>query len=130
VELLLNYGANISLQDFNGDSPLHIASRFGHADIVPLLIKFGADFVLLNNEHKTAEDLSKSNLVTESFKMMYREAKKILPLNYSIKEKIAIIEKMNEKLEQQNIALQESLNNPLSPKDIIEKIESMYHITS
>ena len=40
---LLEHGANIHIIDERGRSPLHSASRRGHADVVELLLQYGAD---------------------------------------------------------------------------------------
>ena len=42
-ELLLENGANPLTETRTGVSPLYIASRNGHKDVVRILLKFGAD---------------------------------------------------------------------------------------
>ena len=49
----------VNLQDYNGDTPLHDAARFGHADIVSALLKGGARVDVINKEGKTAEGVAR-----------------------------------------------------------------------
>ena len=48
-ELLNDNTININLQDKNGETVLHIASRKGNKDIVLLLLKYGANIDIKNN---------------------------------------------------------------------------------
>jgi ankyrin repeat protein/L-ascorbate metabolism protein UlaG (beta-lactamase superfamily) len=43
VEHLLKGGASVTAKDDEGNTPLDVASRYGHADVVDLLIAHGAD---------------------------------------------------------------------------------------
>lgn len=43
VKILLNAGADVNLENMQGNTALHSAARFGHADIVSVLIESGAD---------------------------------------------------------------------------------------
>lgn len=43
---------NLSVQDGQGDTPLHVAIRFGHTDIAALLIENKADALIRNNQGK------------------------------------------------------------------------------
>lgn len=49
VELLIKFGANINMQDFDGDTPLHEAAREKHSPVVSLLLHAGADISLRNS---------------------------------------------------------------------------------
>ncbi|XP_008326142.1 ankyrin repeat and SOCS box protein 11 [Cynoglossus semilaevis] len=60
AELLLNAGADVQL-GCGLDSPLHAAVRSGGANIVDLLLDFGADRWCRNTEAKTPLDLSSTN---------------------------------------------------------------------
>ncbi|XP_013388856.1 serine/threonine-protein phosphatase 6 regulatory ankyrin repeat subunit B-like [Lingula anatina] len=43
VQLLLQHGADTSIQDMGGSTPLHIAARFGNTQCVQLFLQHGAD---------------------------------------------------------------------------------------
>lgn len=43
VESLLQNGIDPNIRDEYGDTPLHVASRWGHVEIVKLLLNYGAD---------------------------------------------------------------------------------------
>jgi len=56
-------GANVNVQDFNGDTPLHDAARFGGKDTphelcVKQLVSFGADLSLKNKKGQTALEVA------------------------------------------------------------------------
>jgi ankyrin repeat protein len=44
------------VQDFNGDTALHDAARFGHAKVVAILIAAGASLTLKNKLGQTPSD--------------------------------------------------------------------------
>ncbi|XP_060909415.1 ankyrin repeat and SOCS box protein 11 [Labrus mixtus] len=60
VRLLLHSGADVQI-GCGQDSPLHAAVRAGGADVVDLLMDFGADACCRNVEGKTPQDLSPPN---------------------------------------------------------------------
>jgi ankyrin repeat protein len=43
VALLLDNGADVNAVVKDGRTPLHLAARFGHREVVELLLKHGAD---------------------------------------------------------------------------------------
>ena len=43
VQLFLENGAEVNVEGFYGDTPLHEACRYGHITVVEALIKAGAD---------------------------------------------------------------------------------------
>lgn len=49
VELLIEAGANVDLQDFDGDTPLHEAAREKHSKVASLLLHAGAEPNLRNS---------------------------------------------------------------------------------
>jgi hypothetical protein len=54
VRLLLEYGADINVQDIDGWTPLHCASFIGLPEVVRLLLEQGADVEVKGNDGKTA----------------------------------------------------------------------------
>ncbi|GCB64945.1 protein fem-1 homolog C [Scyliorhinus torazame] len=55
--MLLECGADFNARDFEDNSPLHIAARNNHPEIMNLLIKAGAHFDTTNSHKQTACDL-------------------------------------------------------------------------
>ena len=53
-QLLLEHGAVINVQDQDGWTPLHTASRYGALEVVRLLLELGADVEVKNNYGETA----------------------------------------------------------------------------
>ncbi|MGB8956993.1 MAG: ankyrin repeat domain-containing protein [Tumebacillaceae bacterium] len=58
VELLINYKANVNIQDFDGGTPLIWATLGQHADLVQLLLDRGADPNIRENDGQTALQLA------------------------------------------------------------------------
>jgi len=58
--------ADINAQDNNGDTPLHIAAREGRQEQVDLLLEHGADSTFVNNQGKTPDQLSVTELIKQS----------------------------------------------------------------
>lgn len=50
IRYLIYSKANIGAQDINGDTPLHIAARFGRDKIVKLLLKYNASITIQNKK--------------------------------------------------------------------------------
>lgn len=63
--MLLDNGANPTLGDKRGLTVLHYAARFGFIDIVKLLIKYGADINLRDNNGFNAAYWAKMNEFSE-----------------------------------------------------------------
>jgi ankyrin repeat protein len=57
VEILLEFGANPNLQDFEGATPLHIAGDENSPEIVTLLVQKGANPAIRNDFGTKAADL-------------------------------------------------------------------------
>ncbi|XP_007895570.1 protein fem-1 homolog C [Callorhinchus milii] len=55
--MLLECGADFNSRDLDSNSPLHIAARNNHPEIMNLLIKAGAHFDTTNSQKQTACDL-------------------------------------------------------------------------
>ncbi|KAK2497837.1 hypothetical protein MC885_006940 [Smutsia gigantea] len=43
LQVLVELGSDLSLEDFNGQTPLHVAARGGHAGVVTMLLQRGMD---------------------------------------------------------------------------------------
>lgn len=56
MKLLLDAGCNVNEKDLNGDTPLHLSCANGNFDCVKLLIEYGADPFVLNNENRYPVD--------------------------------------------------------------------------
>ena len=61
VKFLLNMGADVNLQNYDGDTPLHLAARYEMEYIVKLLLHYNADVNITNKKHETAVHAAKSN---------------------------------------------------------------------
>lgn len=59
VKLLINYGADVSVQDMYGFSPLHTAAALGYLHVTALLVVYGADVFSLTNQSELPVDLAK-----------------------------------------------------------------------
>ena len=59
VRLLLEHHAYIDAESPNRSTPLMMAARYGHADLVPLLLAEGADPTLRNEKGMTAIDFAR-----------------------------------------------------------------------
>lgn len=49
IEKYIQSGADLNMQNDDGDTALHLACRHGHVDIAERLVKLGADLVTYNN---------------------------------------------------------------------------------
>lgn len=58
IALLLSCGADVNALNPYGESPLHLASRYGYAPLVEMLVAAGAKRHLPNREGKTAADVA------------------------------------------------------------------------
>lgn len=58
ANILLEGKARVNIQNSFGETPLHVASQFGHAKITKLLVKFGADKKIKNDEGMTPLDVA------------------------------------------------------------------------
>jgi ankyrin repeat protein len=54
VQLLLEYGAEVNAVDPRGRTALHHAVRAGHQRVGQLLLRHGADLLLLNGKERAA----------------------------------------------------------------------------
>lgn len=65
IELLLQNGAEVAMQNGEGDSPLIIASHLGNYGVVELLLQSGADVNLQNDEGQTALFMSSDDRIAQ-----------------------------------------------------------------
>ena len=62
VQSLINSGVEVNARDHDGNTPLHLAARFGYTKCALTLLKSGkADKSLTNNQGKTALELAQGN---------------------------------------------------------------------
>ena len=61
VKFLLYMGADLNLQNYDDDTPLHLAARYEMEYIVKVLLHYNADVNITNNKHETALHAAKSN---------------------------------------------------------------------
>ncbi len=59
--LLLSQKLDANTQDRDGDTALHDAARFGHAECVDVLVAAGADKSIKNKKGETASDVAEAN---------------------------------------------------------------------
>ena len=67
--ILLSIGADVKVQDINGDTALHIAAS-RDAEIVELLLKFGSDKNIKNKRGQLAIDVAKESNNLEALKIL------------------------------------------------------------
>lgn len=61
VKFLLCMGAKANLQNYDGDTPLHLAATYEMEYIVKLLLHYNADVNIANKKDETAVDSAKNN---------------------------------------------------------------------
>ena len=54
-------GADVNLQNHDGDAPLYLAAKYEMEDIVKLLLHYNSDVNIKNKKHETAITSAKSN---------------------------------------------------------------------
>ena len=83
VKLLIQANANLDIKDNDGNTPLHLASRYGLDKNVEMLIKAGANLDILNNKNQTAEDVALENNSLDIFNLIksYKQNKILSELN-------------------------------------------------
>jgi ankyrin repeat protein len=59
VRILIDYDADLNLQDDNLDTALHIATSKGCSEVVDLLLKAGAKISLVNSDNYTPEAVAR-----------------------------------------------------------------------
>ena len=61
VKFLLNKGADVNLQNYDGETPLHLAASYEMEYIVKLLLHYDADVNITNKKDETAVNTAKNN---------------------------------------------------------------------
>ncbi|XP_064189390.1 cyclin-dependent kinase 4 inhibitor C [Anguilla rostrata] len=59
LQVLVKHGADVNIQDNDGNLPLHLAAREGNLDVVELLIQHTAEPMRPNRRGHTAYDLAR-----------------------------------------------------------------------
>ena len=62
LKILFDYGAYMQPKTNEGETPLHLAAKFGHINIVKWLIEHKTNALIMDNNKMTAYDLAKNNL--------------------------------------------------------------------
>ena len=73
-KLLLEYGANLDLQDVHGGTALMVATRAGSPEVAGLLLKAGANTKIKDRDDMTALDIAHKHKQGKIAKMI-RKAK-------------------------------------------------------
>lgn len=68
---------NINAVDFNGDSALHDAARFGNEKVIDALMNAGADVSIVNKDGRTAADIAK---ICKRFELASKLSKRTIRL--------------------------------------------------
>lgn len=65
IQVLLSFGADINLQDADGQTALHYASSCGHLDCIRLLLSHGASVEIVDNDGLDARAVAIDDAVKE-----------------------------------------------------------------
>ena len=88
LQLLLEHGAEHSLQKGDGWTPLHLASTNNNIENVKLLLRAGADMDMVNHDGRTFLEVAKNNLVLAAvLEFMKERVREITLENGSMKIK-------------------------------------------
>ena len=97
VKLLIKMGADVNLQNDDGETPLRITARYKIDYIVKLLLHYNADVFFKNKENKVALELTEHNIY-EHVKTLIRvnevncEGKyQLINMNLKLKVKLKIV---------------------------------------
>lgn len=72
IQLLIEYKADPNAQDNRGDTPLHKMTHPQHFHLAKILLEYGADLTIPNENGKTPLDLAKENSVINRHKRSMR----------------------------------------------------------
>lgn len=102
----------LNIQKYNGDTPLHVATKFGNVETAKILLEGGAYLDILNNENKTPIDVAvrdyEGGNKIELVKLLMTSAgntkvNHALQMNYETKTQAENNQKINELIEKYNI---------------------------
>lgn len=115
VKFLLKQGANINIQNSEGDTPLHRAMFAGREDIVQMLLEEGTlDWTILNKEAKSALAMAKNKETAKILQVAQREFGEAMSKKLLEAARAGSLEKLRELFHQRNAA---SVNmNIIDPK--------------
>lgn len=65
AEVLLNHGADVDIQNEEGDTPIHKASYTGREDIVVLLVAHNANVFIVNGDGLRPFEVAKSESIRQ-----------------------------------------------------------------
>lgn len=60
MKILFEYGASLQPKTNDGETPLHLAAKWGHLNIVKWLVDKKANLNIIDNSKSTAYDLAKT----------------------------------------------------------------------
>lgn len=92
-----------------GDTPMHVAAKFGNVNVVESFVEHGATFLLKNNDNKTALNVALDN-------NQCKFAKLIIPM---VRENIYQNNHIRELIYQQNTDQSTSLDNSIKEDSLI-----------
>ena len=72
MKLLIDCGADVTVQDENHSTPLHLVSSFGSAEMVRLLIERGAGVTAKDRKHRTPLHLASSWVSAKTLLLLTR----------------------------------------------------------
>ena len=73
MRVLIEHGADVTMQDKACSTPLHLASSRGSTEIVRLLLQYGADIAAQDENNKTPLHLASSLVRARAASLMIRQ---------------------------------------------------------
>ena len=88
VKFLLFMGADVNLQNYDGDTPLHLAARYEMEYIVKLLLHYNADVNIRNKKYEMAVDLTRKHGEDLIYRSCFKTTNSILKVKLKILKNI------------------------------------------